>query len=125
MPGDRDALIIPANPNVGAIAVTEFERLMLVQFERSGDSDARADLVGRWICDAVEAAGSPEPEISVQRDPGPRLPVVTQVTFEGANRALRPTECPGKHLVMVEEVCIGRVEPDPAVGVQQSFPPPF
>src|SRR5208283_1641734 len=75
LPRDRDALVVPANPNVRAIAVAQFDILVFVQLERSQESDARADLVGSLIRHAIQAGGSPEPEIAVQRYPGPRLPV--------------------------------------------------
>jgi len=86
LPRDGDALVISAKSRVRSVAVAEFQRLVFVEPDRTGRADARTGLARFRIGDAVQSNRSPEPEVSIQRHPRSRFPVVTQVSFKRPNR---------------------------------------
>ena len=58
---------------------------MLAHRDRGRHSDAGTPLKGQRISDTVQTCCATEPIIAVERKPKPRLDIVAQMTFEGAN----------------------------------------
>src|SRR5215469_6170744 len=83
LPGDRDAAVVAAVADVGAVAEAELERL--VRGERHGGShaDAGIALIGEVVLHTVEAGHAARPVVRVQRNPEPRSDVVAQMRFHG------------------------------------------
>ena len=121
MPGDGDVLVVSAEADVGAVAIAEFQRLMLGDPDGTGGSDTRVRLFGNRVFNAVDAGDSSKPIVAVERDPVARLEVVTQVAFEGSDGLLGLG--PGAGIVGIArpEIMIGGEEPDSGVAIENPF----
>jgi hypothetical protein len=79
LPGNRDILVVAAKADVGTVAVTNFDGLVVGEAERAGSSEAGADLLGGELRHTAEARDAAPPEIAIKRDPGALSEVVAKV----------------------------------------------
>src|SRR5277367_3437650 len=124
LPRNLDVLIIAAKPDIGAIAVGEFQSLMTGEGDRDGASDARARLTGKWILHAVQTRLSAEPVIAIKRCPEPRFEVVAQVPLKRTNRILRLGMGARSVHVARKEIGIRGKEPHSRVSVENPIAAP-
>src|SRR5271157_143771 len=126
LPRSRDILIVPSKLNIGAVAVGEFQRLVL----GDGDRDCAPDAGVRQICDrvlhTVHACCPAEPEIAIERGPqtGGLLKVIAQVPFQGPNWALRLVSGARKEDVARKELGIRGEEPHSKIPIEYPPAPP-
>ena len=64
LPSNGHVLVVSAKPDIGAVAIAEFQRLVLCDAERDGASDTRVRLFSDRVFYAVHACDSAEPEIA-------------------------------------------------------------
>jgi len=95
LPPDTNVLVVASIPDIGAVAITKFQRLVFCNSNCTGTPEARVLLSGERVFDTSHARSPSNPEIAVQRDPDPRLEVVAQVSFKGSHRLLRLRPPPG------------------------------
>src|SRR5271157_1826616 len=126
LPRCRDVLVVAAEPDVGASAVGEFQRLVL----GDGDRDCAPDAGVRQICDrvlhTVHACCPAEPEIAIERGPqtGGLLKVIAQVPFQSPNWLLRLRIGARKEGVVRKELGIRGVEPHSEIPIEYPFARP-
>src|SRR6266404_7597764 len=122
LPRHGQSGVVPAVPDVGAKVIAEFQGVMEAYRNRHGRSNARIPLRRVGVLNAIHAGPASDPEIPVERSPKPRFDVVTQMPFEGENRAF----CSGvarRGRVWRKEVMVGGEKPPRPVGVHYPMPP--
>ena len=82
LPRSRDALVVAAEPDVGAIVLAELQRLVFRNRNRDGASQAGVRLLCERVLNSVHTGLPAEPVIPVKRSSQPRLEVVAQVPFK-------------------------------------------
>ena len=66
MPGHGEILVVAAEADVGAVAVTDFDGMVAGEAEGAGASEAGADLLAGEIGDTAQAGDPAAPEIAVE-----------------------------------------------------------
>jgi hypothetical protein len=117
LPADLDGLVISAEANIGAVAVTDFQGLVLGKTLRGRATDARAGLFGGQVLYPIEGGHAAPPEVAVQRHPGTELEIVAQMTLQGADGLFVLERRPGQ----VVERRVARVQPHADIGVEKPF----
>jgi hypothetical protein len=87
--------IASAVPDIRAVTITELQGLMLAHRNRSSETYARIPLHRAWVWYTIHAGDATEPIIAIQRDPQPRLEIITEMALEGTNGTLRLRVNPG------------------------------
>ena len=78
-------MVVATETYVRAIAVADFDGLVLGNAKSSCASEARTGLTGRGISYAAHSRHATPPEIAIQRYPCAAPEVATQVPFERAD----------------------------------------
>jgi len=125
LPRRREVLVVAAIPDVDALAVAEFQGLVLGYWDRACASDARTDLAAGRVLYTVETCRPAEPEIAVERKPEPLLYIVAEVPFEGPDGFLRLGIGARKRSVVREELWIRGEKRDRQVPVEHPVAPAF
>src|SRR5271157_186380 len=120
LPRSRDILVVPSKLNIGAVAVGEFQRLVLGDGDRDCAPDAGARQICEWVLHTVHTRCPAEPEIAIERGPqtGGLLKVIAQVPFQGPNWLLRLRIGARKEGVVRKEFGIGSEEPHSKIPIE-------
>jgi predicted metal-dependent phosphoesterase TrpH len=66
LPSDREILIVAAEADVGAVAITDFDGMVAGETEGASASETGADLLAGEVGDTAQAGDTAPPEILVE-----------------------------------------------------------
>src|SRR5271157_3540716 len=124
LPRSRDVLVVAAEPDVGAVAVGEFQSLVFGYWHRDCASQPGVHQTGEGILHTVHTRCTAEPKIAIERSPEPRLEIVAQVPFQSPNWLLRLRPGARKEDVARKELGIRGEEPHSEVPVEYPMAAP-